>query len=151
MEVSEAVKDLSKSSYFRKDFSGMDLRGVPMHHSRFNLCNFRGADLSGNDCSYSDFGGSDLTDVRCNGTNFAHSKLACRFYPKDAFGITVTLECATFQGMIVSKLWWLSWVYFAMLMAPEKDKGVNLLDLLRQALGYERYTSLKQIFERRQL
>jgi uncharacterized protein YjbI with pentapeptide repeats len=151
MEVSEKVKDLSKGNYFAKDFSGIDLRGVPMHHSRFNLCKFVGSDMSGNDCSHSDFSGSDLTNVRCNGTDFGHSTLGCRFYPKDAFGITLTMECRTFKGMMVSKLWWLSFVFFATLMIPEKDKGADLNDLLIKALGGERYIKLKQLFEARQI
>jgi pentapeptide repeat protein len=142
---------LSGGKYFRRDFSGMDLKGVEMHHSQFTICNFRDADISGNDCSHSNFSGSDFTNIRCNMTNFAHSVLNCKFFPKDAFGITVTLECKNFRGMTVSKLWWQAWVYFALLMIPEKDKGVELTDLLLQALGKDRYIRLKQIFDVRQL
>lgn len=145
------VSDLSNQQFFAKDFSGMDLRGVPMHHSRFNLCKFRDTDIRGNDCTHSDFSGSDLTNVNCNGTDFAHTILGCRFFPKDAFGITITLECRTFRGMLVSKLWWFAWIYFALLMIPEKDKGTNLSDILIQALGCERYTRLKQLFANRQI
>lgn len=144
-------QDLSGKSYFNKDFSGMDLKGVPMHHSRFALCKFVGTDITGNDCSHSDFSGSDLTDVRCNGANFAHTILGCRFFPKDAFGITVTLECRTFQGMLVNKLWWMAWVYFALIMIPEKDGGVNLNDLLISALGSDRYIKLKKLFDARRI
>ena len=147
----EEVKDLSYKQFFNQDFSDMDLKGVPMHHSRFTLCNFTNADISANDCSHSDFSGSILKDVKCNGTNFAHSILGCRFYPKDAYGITVTLECRTFRGMVVSKLWWLAWVYFALIMLPEKDNGVSLTDLLIKGLGAERYLKLKKIFDARQM
>lgn len=150
-EVSKQITDLSYGNYFNQDFAGMDLKGIPMHHSKFNLCKFIDADISGNDCSHSDFSGSNLTNVRCNGTNFAHSILSCRFFPKDAFGITVTLECRTFQGMLVSKLWWFAWVYFALIMVPEKDKGTNLNDLLIAALGADRYIKLKQIFDARRM
>jgi uncharacterized protein YjbI with pentapeptide repeats len=150
-EDREVPKDLSNKKWFHQDFSGMDLKGVPMHHSRFTICNFTGVDISGNDCTHSDFSGSNLTDVRCNGTDFGHSVLGCRFFPKDAYGMTVTLECRTFKGMVVSKLWYLSWLYLATLTIPENDKGVNLRDLVIGALGFERFAKLKKIFDVRQM
>jgi hypothetical protein len=147
----DKVSDLSKQKFFNKDFSDMDLKGVPMDHSVFTLCKFKNADISGNDCSYSNFSGSDLTDVIANSTNFAHSQLGCRFFPKDAYGITLTLECKTFQGMVVGKLWWYAWLYFAAIMLPEKDEGKDLVDILIKAIGSQKYLTLKKIFEARRM
>lgn len=144
--------DLSKQSFTKVDFSGQDLRNVPMHHSRFLNCNFDKADISGNDCSHSKFAGSSLIGTKCRNTDFAHSTLNCIFKPDDAFGMTITLRCETFRGMIVSALWFYCWQQFSLLMLAEKDlDGVDPKGALIASLGMSKYLALKRMFREREL
>lgn len=140
-----------KNRYFRKKFNGQSLVGQDLSHTEFTCCDFTDADLTDADCSYSDFTGSLLVRTKCTNTNFAHTKLACKFEPSDAFGITWTLECRTFSGMQTSKLWWFSMLYFAMLIKPELDKGIDLRDELKKVFGGDRFERLKNLFLTRQL
>jgi uncharacterized protein YjbI with pentapeptide repeats len=144
--------DLSNQTFNRVDFSGQDLQGVNMSHSKFSGCNFNKANLSGNDCSYSKFNGSLMIGTKCRNTNFAHSTLGCAFRPSDAFGVTLTFRCETFRGMVTSALWWYCWVYFALLMIPDKDSdGVNPKDALIASIGLQKYLRLKRMFIEREL
>ncbi len=145
------MEELTKKKFFSKDFSNQDLSGQDLSHSEFTCCNFRDTNLSNANCSYSDFTGSVLDRTKCTHTNFMKSRLACVFKPSDAYGMTLTLECSTFKGMIISKLWWYGYVYFAMLMKPEQDNGVDLHDKIIQAFGTERYLKIKSLFARREI
>lgn len=142
---------LSRQKFFRKDLSGQDLSGQDLSYSDFICCNFRDTNLTKANCSYSDFTGSILDRTKCTHTNFMKSKLACVFRPSDAYGMTLTLECKTFKGMVISKLWWHGFVYFAMLMKPEEDNGKDLRDKIIEAFGTDRYLKIKSLFDRREI
>lgn len=144
--------DLSNQLFTKIDFSGQDLRTVPMHHSKFLNCNFDRANISGNDCSHSKFAGSSMVDILCRDTDFAHSTLNCIFKPKDAFGMTVTLRCETFRGMIVSAFWFYCWQQFSLLMLAEKDsEGIDPKAALIASLGTSKYLTLKRMFREREI
>lgn len=142
---------LAKQKFFRKDFSGQDLSGQDLSHSDFICCNFKDANLSNANCSFSDFTGSNLANTKCTHTNFMKSCLACHFYPSDAYGMTLTLECRTFKAMQISKMWWYGFIYFGMLMTPELDKGKDSRDYIITAIGKERYLRLTALFRRREI
>lgn len=145
------VETLTKKKFLQKDFKGLDLSGQDLSHSEFILCNFEDTNLSNADCSHSVFTGSKLKNTKCTHTNFMKSRLDCYFHPSDAYGMTLTLECRTFKGMVISRLWWYGYVYFAMLMLPEKDKGKDLHDAIIQAFGTERYLKIKALFAAREI
>lgn len=145
------MESLSRQKFFRKDFKGQDLSGADLSYSEFTCCNFRDANLSNANCSYSDFTGSILVNTKCTHTNFMKSKLACAFQPSDAFGMTLTLECRTFKGMVISKMWWFGYIYFAMLMKPEEENGKDLRDKIIEAIGTERYLKLHRLFSSREI
>jgi len=145
------VETLSRKKFFRKDFSGQDLSGQDLSYSEFVCCNFTDANLSNANCSHSDFTGSVLERTKCTHTNFMKTRLACAFRPSDAYGMTLTLECKTFKGMVISKIWWHGFVYFAMLMKPEEDNGKDLRDKIIEAFGVERYAKIKRLFATREI
>lgn len=146
------MKRKYKNTYFREDFSGQDLSGKDLSSTEFVACNFTKADLSNADCSNCDFTASILKDTKCTNTNFSHSCLACMFHPSDCFGMTLTLDCRTFSRMNISLKWWFSFLYFAMQMVPEKEKGIDLRDKLKQeVIGSQRFERLQTLFKNRQL
>lgn len=131
-------------------FEGKDLSKQNLSNSKFIHCNFKDCNLFEADCSKSDFTGSDFTGANLRYTNFARSHLnAIKFYPKDAYGVIFSLDCDTFKNMNISKLWWFSYVYFALIMLPELDSGKDLRDIVIGALGIERYTRLCAMFRTR--
>ena|SRR6201996_9868304 len=150
------MKDLSESlsnkQFFRKDFSGQDLSEQNLSHSTFTCCNFNKANLTKANCSYSDFTASTMIGTKCTYTDFSHTKLACVFRPMDAFGITWTMECRTFKGMTVNMLWWLCYIYFAIMMTPDKEKdGSDPRDKLITLMGKEKYLKLAAMFKAREI
>lgn len=147
----EKALDLSKQKFFRSDFSGKDLRNVPMHHSEFVCCNFDDANMTDVDASYSQFVAGTMRKTKCTRTNFANSVLNILFEPSDAMGITLTLNCDTFKGMSVSKLWWFAWLYFAIQMKPESENEQDPREALKTVIGAERFAHLDNVFKRRQL
>jgi uncharacterized protein YjbI with pentapeptide repeats len=142
---------LDHGKFFKKDLSGLDLSGQDLSKSDFICCNFRDTNLSNANCSYCDFTGSVLDRTKCTHTNFMESKLACLFRPSDAYGMTLTLACRTFKGMVISKMWWIGFIYFAMLMKPEDDHGKDLRDGIISLLGTERYLRVKALFSTREI
>jgi len=133
-------------SYKERDFSKQDMSG-----SDFICCNFDDADLTDANCSNCDFTGSTMRRTKCTRTNFMNSQLGTIFHPSDCYGMTLTLSCKTFQAMKISKQWWYGWLYFAMQMTPELEKGKDLRDNLRAMIGTDRFARLKEMFRTRQL
>lgn len=134
-------------------FEGQDLRGKDLSGSIYLNCNFDNADLTEANCSRCDFTCSSFRHTLLTRTNFAQSKLACTvFEPNDCYGMTITLECRTFQNATIGQIHWYSWLMFLASMmpvaVPVKD---NLRDNLVALIGAERYVKLKAMFARREL
>lgn len=138
--------DLSNQKFFNKDFSKQDLRKVSMHHSEFVCCKFDDADMSNVDASYSKFVGGSMRRTKCTHTNFARTELNTFFEPSDCFGITLTLSCATFKGMTISRIWWYAWLYFACQMRPSGPEDYRLQ--VKDIIGKEKYARLESLFKR---
>jgi uncharacterized protein YjbI with pentapeptide repeats len=144
--------DLSKKKIYTTDFSGCDLSRLKLKHSLFMNCNFDRSDMSETDCEGSEFFGSTFRDTICYRTNFKDAKLAgTLFHPKDAFGMTITLTCKTFEDMKVSKLWWYMWLMFGTLLRPECLLGEqDLRDKLIVCIGAEKYVKLGALMKQRE-
>jgi uncharacterized protein YjbI with pentapeptide repeats len=144
---------LTGKKIYSADFSGQDLSRLKLRGSLFYNCNFDRADLTETDCIGSEFFGSSFVDSICYRTNFADAKLAgTNFQPRDCFGMIVSLNCKTFDGMRVSPLWFLGFLTFATLMNPVRfgTKDENLVDkLIAEVFGAERYVKLQAMFGRR--
>jgi hypothetical protein len=153
--VFDRTEDLSKKRFYNRDFSGLDLSRLKLRHSVFYNCNFNSSNLSETDCEGSEFFGSTFIDSVCYRTNFKDAKLAgTTFAPKDCMGMTVTMQCQTFDGMKVSPLWFLCWLLMATMMVPGDGvfgKGSELVDKLINVIGTERYLKLRGLFGKRNL
>ena len=152
--LSEVTIELSRQKFYGVDFSGKNLAKKKMRQSLFMSCKFDGADMTEADCEGSEFVGSTFRDTICYRTNFKDAKLAGTiFEPKDAFGMTITLQCQTFNNMKISALWFYAWLIFGSLMTPLKlpAGGENLMDGIIAAIGAERYVKLRSMFAKRDL
>lgn len=135
----------SFQSFKGKNFSKQDLS-----HSSFIRCDFTDCNLEEANCSYSVFTGSNFTDANLRYTNFARSNLQDTImYPKDMYGVIFSMECSTFKGMKLSKLWWHTYLAFSLQQVPELENGKDPRDGIIVSLGSERYRSLCTMMERR--
>lgn len=145
----ESMGSLAGKRWEYQDFSGMYLRKADMRRAVFFNCNFDNADMTEADCTGSDFSGSTARGTNCYYTNFTRCKLPSVFEPKDAFGMTVTLECSTFTGVQVSQLYWYSWLMLLAQMTPATTPvKENLRDGLIALIGSTRYVKLLTLFRR---
>jgi len=145
-----AAKPSVRRIHEKEDFSYQDLSHADLSNSKFAQCNFDYADLSEANCSHSNFAGSSFKGSICYRTNFANAKLgATIFEPRDCYGMTVTLECGSFQNMHVSPLWWYAWLILLSLMLPVTEPGDDLKSKLIAMIGAERYVKLRSMFSRR--
>ena len=144
-------KNYRESKYYREDFSGKDLAYADFRNASLIGCNFSNAN-----CPYANFEAANCREANFTGTNlyranFKDAALADSiFEPKDAFGMTITLNCETVDGMKIGKIWWFDWVMMALRMRvplPEEDLELKIIN----AIGRERYIGLRQLFERRVL
>jgi uncharacterized protein YjbI with pentapeptide repeats len=144
--------DLSRKRMYNANFAGQDLSKLRLRQSLFYNCNFDGANLSETDCEGSEFFGSSFREAVLYRTNFKDAKLAGTvFEPKDCFGMTVTLQCKTFDQMKVSQLWWFGFLFFATMMKPDRfPVQEELLDKLIAMIGAERYVKLRNLFAKRE-
>ena len=146
-------RDLSRQKFYQVDFSGQDLSRLKLRQSLFHRCNFDDADMTEADCEGSEFFGSSFRRTVMYRTNCKDAKLAATvFEPKDCFGITLTMQCKTFDKMKVSPMWWYSFLMFGAMMIPgtvaECDEMQNRLI---QAVGPERYVRLQALLTKREL
>lgn len=153
VRLSLGTIDMCRQKFYSQDFSGLDLTNKKMRQSMFMNCKFDGANLTEADCEGSDFFGSSFRETICYRTNFKDAKLAgTLFEPKDCFGMTITMQCQTFDGMRVSPIWLYGWLIFATMMRPVKmPAGEDLMNGVIAAIGAERYVKLRSMFTKRDL
>jgi uncharacterized protein YjbI with pentapeptide repeats len=146
-------KDLSRQKLYGTDFSGQNLSRLRMRQSLYHRCNFDNADMTETDCEGSEFFGSTFRDTIMYRTNCKDAKLAGTvFEPKDAFGITLTMQCKTFDKMKVSPQWWYIYAMFGCLMLPGSVKEQEeLQNRLIQMIGPERYVRLRTLLAKREI
>lgn len=151
--IVDQPEDLCRKRFYNRDFKGKNLVKRKLRQSLFMQCNFDEADMSEADCEGSEFFGSTFRNTICYRTNFKDAKLAgTLFEPKDCFGITLTLQCKTFDGMKVSPLWWWGWIFFGTMLHPLTKLGQDdLRDGLIAHIGTERYLKLVSMFGKRDM
>ena len=149
-------QDLSGKKLFKVDFSYQDLTRVRIRRSTCYQCNFDFANMTEVDAEGTEFFGSTFRDTVCYRTNFKDAKLAAtEFAPRDCMGMTMTMQCKTFDQMKVSPMWWLGWLFLATMMIPvqsavEKEKE-DLAGKLLAVFGAERYARLHALFSKRNI
>lgn len=146
--VSEFEKNIDGKHHANRILAGMDF-------SKRNLANgdFRGAKLMECNFDYADCTGTNFTDANCYGATFRGTKLYKANFTRtnlataimdgaDMRGVTVTLQCDTFDNLQISSKWWKCWLFFALMMEggslEEKAKleeiiGTGMVARLREA------------------
>lgn len=169
--------DLSNKQFTDHDFSDVDLTEAKTFNASFTRCTFKkfgkantqpdGAlrpvhaifhhcIFDGGDIADSNFYKSDFLGSSFRGTNMHETVMVkCRmphmiFEPRDAFGISFSFTCQTFQHGVISPFWYLSWFILANSMTITKhapypdDLQARIID----AIGAERFVKLKKLFNR---
>lgn len=143
----------NKREFKGEDFSGQDLTGQDMRFGKYIGCSFDDADMKLVNCEGSDFTNSTFRRTDLYRANWKDCKLAgIVFEPKDCYGITFTFSCSTFQNVQIGRLWWFSWALMLSEMYPTAGPGTteDLRSKIIALIGAERYTKLKQLFNRRE-
>ena len=142
--------DLCRKKIYNQNFSYQDLTKLRLRQSLFYQCNFDFSNMTETDCEGSDFFGSSFRQTNCYRTRFIDCKMQCIFEPKDCFGMCISLQCQSFDGMKVSPLWWWAWMTFGLMIHPQTLLGQeDPRDAIIAAIGAERYVKLKGMFSKR--
>lgn len=159
MTQAEIIADKMQKGDHR--FRAMKLMGADFSNKDLKNYDFRGASLI-----EADFTGSDLTYANLDGancyatkfdrtilhrTNFANANLseASMMDVQDCYGVTITLECKSFQGLKLSPGWWWGWIFYALLMSPQATPSFipeKMKDELRALMGADRFEVLRRSY-----
>ena len=151
--VDEILRSGSKSFRSLKlqgyDFSGKNLQGADFRQAsvpwcRFNNCNLRYANFEHANCYGANFDEADLHRANFKNADLSEAIMTA----SDMFGITITLECSSFKGLVLKPGWWYGFLMYALLMKPPSKEAE---DKLIQCMGVERYTLLREQYVRRRL
>lgn len=131
------------------NFAGMELRSADFRNARMPFANFRGANLKFATFESASLHGADFTDANLHRVSFKDADTSCcKMRAKDLYGVTVTLQCTSFQGMELDEGWWYGWLFYGLLMKPPSQEAEERLIM---ALGPERYMVLRQQYARREM
>ena len=120
-----------------------------------------GAVFTDADLTYANFEGAncyavDFNNTKLHRTNFANANVseASMMGVKDMYGVTVTMECKSFQRLRLDPGWWWGWLFYPLLMSPpktatfdpERDK-----DALKLLMGADRWEVLRRQYANREM
>lgn len=133
------------------DFTGMDLEKADFRSASLPFAIFDNAN-----CKFANFENAELTLTRWNGANLHRANLkdatlsdADMSLVTDFFGVTITLECRSFQGLRLPPGFWYGWLYYAGgLMVPPSEEVKEKLMLV---MGPERYKVLREQYANRRM
>lgn len=148
-----AALPLTRRRFQGEDFSGQDFSKKDLSYSEFLSCNFDDCNLSEANCEGCNFTGSTFRRTNMYRTNACNAKFAGTvFEPRDAYGITLTFDCATWNGMKIGQLWWYAaltmWATTIPAPLPVKEP---LQEKLIALIGPTRYVALKKMLRGRDL
>lgn len=152
--MSTAVTNKRGKTFYNQKFYGKSFVGEDLSHSDFRSATLIRCDFSDADLSYANFEGANCREAIFKNTrlyraNFKDAALADSiFEPKDAFGITLTMHCESFDGVKASPLWYLCLIMLTLRMeCPEPELDLKLIS----AMDPERYKGFRVLFDRRQM
>lgn len=156
MGTAEAIAGVMQNGEGKKSFRGMklsgavfdnlDLRGADFRNASVPFASFKNTNLKYANFEGSNCCGADFTDSNLHRANFKDANTSnAKWYAKDLYGVTLTLECRSFQGLELDSGWWWGWIMYALLMKPPSD---DARDRLIVAMGPERYRVLREQYLR---
>jgi Pentapeptide repeats (8 copies) len=150
LQMKKSDELLTGRAFKGVDFSGKNLSKCDLRYSKFQWCNFDNADLSEANCEGSDFSGSTFRNSNCYRTNFKDCNLkGVVFEPRDAYGVTFSFSCQTFENMQLGQLWWFCWLQMLAKTVPTKGPVKDdIRAKLINVIGAGRYVKLDQLFKR---
>lgn len=120
------------------DLMKSDFRGVTAHD-----CNFDGCDLSYANFEGANLFGSSFMGSKVYQTDFTDAILAqTKFFPRELFGVKLSMVCASFEGMKVSDGAFLSIINFTLMLEPESPE---LKSRLQELLGEENLEKIRRL------
>lgn len=152
----EAVADVMKNGEGKKSFRGMklsganfdnlDLRGADFRNASVPFASFKNTNLKYANFEGANCCGADFTDANLHRANFKDANISnANWHAKDLYGVTLTMECRSFQGLDMSSGWWWGWIMYALLMkAPSQEDKEKVI----VAMGAERYRVLREQYMR---
>lgn len=148
---SDSVREGRKKVFTNQKFYGRSFADQDLSHADFRGATLCECDFSNSNLEYALFEGANcyranFAQARLYHTNFKDAVLAqSRMDPRDAFGMTLSLTCDTFDRMELGERWLASWLYMATLalMPDELRKKV------RAIIGEPRMDALDRIFRER--
>lgn len=127
-----------------KNLQGADFRQASVPYAKFNNCNLRYANFEHANCFGANFDEADLHRANFKNADLSEAIMTA----SDMFGVTITLECSSFKGLVLKSGWYYGFAYYLLLMKPP-SKEVE--DGLIKWMGVERYTVLREQYARRRL
>lgn len=127
-----------------KNLQGADFRQASVPWCRFDGCNLRYANFEHANCYGTNFDEADLHRANFKNADISEAIMTA----SDMFGVTITLECSSFKGVVLKPGWWYGFLFYALLMKPPSQEEE---DKLIQMMGVNRYTLLREQYARRRL
>lgn len=148
-KLEQGSKDFRGMKLPFADFKGKDLRGVDFRSASlvqadFTDANLKCANFEGANCYAAKFTRADLHRVNFKDACLANAQMDA----KDLYGVTVTLQCNSFEGLKLSPGWWYGWLFYGYLMDPPSEQAKN--DLLA-LLGPQHFEVLRSQYTRRRI
>lgn len=126
------------------DLEKADFRGAAVPYASFKRCNLKFSNFEGANCTCADF-----TDANAHRMNLKDAQMCnAKFLVKDAFGVTITMDCSSFMGLEVPDGFWWGFLFYGLLMKAPSDQAREKLEL---CMGPERYTVLRQQYASRRM
>ena len=151
-ESEKKAKVYINRKFFDTDFSGQDLthadfRGCTLVNCNFDNSNLRYATFEGANCM-----GSSFRQASLYHTNFKDAILQKAILdPRDAFGMTLSIACDTFDKAELGKIWLAGWLYLPLLAQLPEGTKEKLEAILVDLIGEERLKGLERHFADRTL
>lgn len=144
-------KRLAGKKFYRYEFSKdphmQDLRGADLRGISAIECDFSGVDLSESLMSEGNFYGSKFEDTNLSHADISNAIMANTVMkPRDAFDMTLTLNCASFDGMKTDNSHFLGFINFALMMHID---DTALKNRIIEAIGAETYVAVQRMFRGR--
>lgn len=144
---------------------GKKFRGLKLHGADFSGLDLEKADFRSASCPYSNFENTNCEMLNAEGANFSFTKWkgsnlhranlkdaniqdADFRGVKDFMGVTLTMDCRTWQHVKLDPGFWYGFIFYALLMDPPSDEA---RDKLITFFGPEHYLTLKNLYANRRM
>jgi hypothetical protein len=144
---------------------GNKFRGLKLHGADFTGMNLEKADFRSASCPYAVFKDTNCKFINAEGANFTCTSwggsnihrgnfkdaILCDADwrgVKDMFGITMTMECRTWQGLKLDPGFYYGFLFYGMLMEPPSEE---IKDKLITFFGVDHFKTLHKLYANRQM